>query len=171
MTSILGDVIRFGTGRRALSLQRTDLAGKTGTTNDQVDAWFSGFNQSIVTTAWVGFDNPRSMGRVETGARAALPMWIDYMAVALADVPDNPRPMPPGMVTVRIDPVSGKLASPTNPDAIFEVFRVENVPQEVEDTPFGPRPMMDSGANDEVREGDEAPPVPVNGGTATEQLF
>lgn len=167
MTSILGDVIRHGTGRRALSLGRSDLSGKTGTTNDQVDAWFSGFNQHIVTTAWVGFDNPRSMGRSETGARAALPMWIDYMQVALADVPDEPRPMPPGLVTVRIDPVSGKLASPNNPEAIFEIFRVENVPQETEDQPYT-NIQVDTG---DVREGEEAPQVPVNGSTATEQLF
>ena len=88
INSILRDVITAGTGRRALVLKRGDIAGKTGTTNDQKDAWFSGFNSEIVTTAWVGFDSSNTLGRRETGARAALPMWIEYMREALKDRPE-----------------------------------------------------------------------------------
>lgn len=121
MTSALQSVIREGTGRKALSLGRGDLAGKTGTTNDKVDAWFSGFNSKLVTTVWVGFDNLRSLH--EYGAQAALPIWIDFMKEALKDVPNSTMPQPPGIVTVRIDPGSGRLASSRSRHAVFEVFR------------------------------------------------
>ncbi len=129
VTSMMQDVIRRGTGRRALRLGRHDLAGKTGTTNEQRDAWFSGFNRDVVTTAWVGFDVPRSLGRYETGARAALPMWIKYMAVALEGRPEHKLEQPPGLVSVRIDPETGLLAR-GGQEAMFETFRSENVPQE-----------------------------------------
>lgn len=127
--SIMQDVIKRGTGRRALQLGRNDLAGKTGTTNDQHDAWFSGFNSDVVTTAWVGFDSPLPLGNSETGAKAALPMWIDYMREALRDKPHHTMPQPDGMVTVRIDANTGVYTSPDNPDAIFELFPVEDAPQ------------------------------------------
>ncbi|ROU00609.1 penicillin-binding protein 1A [Marinobacter sp. R17] len=128
MHSILRDVIEKGTGRRALALNRKDVAGKTGTTNEQRDAWFSGFNHDLATTAWVGFDTPRPMGRGEYGAVAALPVWLDYMKVALKDAPSSYMPRPNGIVTVKIDPETGERAAPGNPDAIFELFREENVP-------------------------------------------
>lgn len=128
MTSMLRDVIRQGTGRRALQLKRKDLAGKTGTTNDQHDAWFSGFNADVVTIAWVGFDQARSLGNRETGGRAALPMWIYYMKEALAGTPEKPLERPPGLVTVRIDPENGLLAESNHPNAIFETFRSEYAP-------------------------------------------
>jgi penicillin-binding protein 1A len=128
MTSIMQDVIRYGTGRRALSLGRSDLAGKTGTTNDQKDAWFSGFNHRLVTTVWVGFDRVQPLGRRETGAQAALPMWIDYMKVALEGVPESTMERPAGLVTVRIDPDTGLLAGANHPNAIFESFRAAQVP-------------------------------------------
>jgi penicillin-binding protein 1A len=134
MNSITRDVIRRGTGTRALILNRRDIGGKTGTTNDQKDAWFFGFNPSIVTVSWVGFDDFRELGRIEVGGRAALPMWIDYMRVVLADIPENPIVQPPGLITARIDPDTGKLASADNPNAIFEVFRAGNAPTEVEET-------------------------------------
>ena len=134
MTSMLQDVIDAGTGRRAKALGRQDLAGKTGTTNDQVDAWFSGYNPNMVTTVWVGFDQPSSLGRNEYGGKAALPIWMDFMQVALAEQPDNKWPEPPGLVTVRIDPNSGLLAQPEQADAIFEVFRAEDVPQSFAET-------------------------------------
>ncbi|HEY9148575.1 MAG TPA: penicillin-binding protein 1A [Gammaproteobacteria bacterium] len=127
--SIMQDVIQRCTGRRALQLGRRDLAGKTGTTNDQHDAWFSGFNSDVVTTAWVGFDTPQPLGNRETGAQAALPMWIDYMREALRDRPHHTMPQPDGMVTVRIDATTGVYTSPDNPDAIFELFPVEDAPQ------------------------------------------
>jgi penicillin-binding protein 1A len=137
LRSMMRDVITSGTGRRALSLKRGDIAGKTGTTNDQKDAWFSGFNRDVAATVWVGFDQVKSLGSAETGGRAALPMWIDYMAVALRDSVDRPMEAPPGIITARIDPESGLLARPTNNRAIFEVFRNDNVP-ELESEPTVP---------------------------------
>ena len=128
MNSMLRDVVKFGTGRQALSLNRGDLAGKTGTTNDQLDAWFNGFNPDLVAISWVGFDNPRTLGRYETGGRAALPMWIDFMRVALEDVPEQNFEQPVDMVTVRIDPETGLLARPGDTEAIYETFRKDNVP-------------------------------------------
>lgn len=129
MNSILQDVIQRGTGRDARSLGRSDLAGKTGTTNDQVDAWFSGYSPELVATVWVGFDNPASLGNGEYGGRAALPTWIDYMEAALEGVKEIQRPQPTGVVTVRIDPKTGLQARPDNEAAIFEYFREDNVPE------------------------------------------
>lgn len=130
MTSIMRDIIKRGTGRRALVLKREDLAGKTGTTNDQRDAWFSGFNSEIAATAWVGFDEPHPLGDRESGSRAALPMWINYMREALKDAPETPLQQPPGIVTVRIDPETGLLAGSGFPNAIFENFREDHVPRQ-----------------------------------------
>ena len=129
MCSLLRDVIRRGTGRKALVLERNDLAGKTGTTNDQFDAWFSGFAPGLVATAWIGFDEFRPLGRRETGARAALPMWIAYMKEALEGVPQRENPSPEGIVTVRIDPETGELAGASHEGAVFESFRAERVPK------------------------------------------
>lgn len=131
MVSMLKDVVRLGTGQRALVLKRDDLAGKTGTTNDQKDAWFSGFNPDVVTTVWVGYDQPRTLGRAAFGSNTALPIWVDYMATALANTPEHPFEQPAGIVSVRIDPVTGLLAYPGQTDAIFEFFREEDVPKEV----------------------------------------
>lgn len=128
MDSMTRDVIRFGTGRRALELNRMDLSGKTGTTNDQRDAWFAGFNPGIVTVTWVGFDNFEPLGNLETGGRAALPMWIEYMRVALQDIPEMTMERPDGIVNVRIDPRTGSLAKAGDPDAIFEVFQSGTAP-------------------------------------------
>ncbi len=128
MVSMMQDVIRHGTGRKALALKRGDLAGKTGTTNEQRDAWFSGFNADLVATVWVGFDDHGRLGKRETGAGAALPMWIEYMRKALAGKPEHTLPRPPGLATVRIDPRTGLLAAPGQSDAIFETFRVQYVP-------------------------------------------
>ncbi|UTW10481.1 penicillin-binding protein 1A [Marinobacterium rhizophilum] len=128
MYSMLQDVIRQGTATRARSLKRNDLAGKTGTTNDQKDAWFTGFNRDLVATAWVGFDQPAPLGRSEFGGTAALPIWIDFMADALEEAPENGPVQPEGVVRVEIDPASGMLAYPGQKNAIFEVFRAEDVP-------------------------------------------
>ena len=128
--TMLRDVIRQGTGRRARQLGRNDLAGKTGTTNDQQDAWFSGFTSQTVTITWVGFDNPRPLGEKETGARAALPMWIAYMREALRGEPESPLVQPPGMVNVRIDAASGLLAGPQSSETLFEYFPADQVPEE-----------------------------------------
>ncbi|MFV8819079.1 penicillin-binding protein 1A [Haliea sp. E17] len=129
MTSILQDVIKKGTGTRALALKRGDIAGKTGTTNGPMDAWFSGYNRDVVTTTWVGFDNYTPLGRREFGGTAALPIWIDYMREALRDSPDRQRPIPPGVVTVRINSTTGGLAAPGDSTAIFEFFREETAPR------------------------------------------
>jgi penicillin-binding protein 1A len=134
MNSLTRDVIKNGTGRRALQLNRTDLSGKTGTTNDQHDAWFSGFNSNVVTISWVGFDKFQPLGSRETGAKAALPMWIDYMRVALEGMPESIMERPKGLVNVRIDPVTGQLAKANNPDAIFEVFRIKHAPKSTTET-------------------------------------
>lgn len=128
MDSMLKDVIRRGTGRAARSLGRRDIAGKTGTTNDQVDAWFSGYSPALVATAWVGFDNPASLGAGEYGGRAALPLWINYMDTALRDIPEQELPQPGGIISVRINRETGKRARPGRGDAVFEYFREGNVP-------------------------------------------
>jgi len=128
--SILQDVITRGTGRRALVLKRGDLAGKTGTTNGPMDAWFSGYNRDVVTTTWVGFDNYTPLGRREFGGTAALPIWIEFMRVALRDSPDVERPIPAGIVNVKIDPETGLLAPSGQKNAIFEYFRENRVPDQ-----------------------------------------
>lgn len=133
--SILKDVITRGTGRRARVLGRNDLAGKTGTTNDQKDAWFSGYNGNIVATTWIGFDQPQTLGRREVGGYAALPVWIDFMEEALAGMPQTPREQPNNLVTVRIDPNNGMRALPGQPGAVFEIFRTEYAPSEVSQGP------------------------------------
>jgi penicillin-binding protein 1A len=139
MTDMMGDVIRRGTGRRALALGRDDLAGKTGTTNDRRDAWFSGFNADLVATAWVGFDQERTLGKLEEGARTALPMWIYYMREALRDQPQRKLPMPEGVVTARVSSTTGEPTSPDDPDAVFEYFLAGTVPGTA-DASSGERP-------------------------------
>ncbi|MGD8349203.1 MAG: penicillin-binding protein 1A [Gammaproteobacteria bacterium] len=131
MRSMMREVVQRGTAVRAKALGRSDIAGKTGTTNDQVDAWFSGYNDQVVTTSWVGFDNQRSMGRRETGGRAALPAWIDFMRVALEGMPESLQEEPNGLVTVRIDAETGKRADVDTRHSLFEIFRVENAPKEI----------------------------------------
>lgn len=128
--SMMRDVVRRGTGRKALALGRNDLAGKTGTTNDQKDAWFSGFNPDLVATVWIGFDQPTTLGRWASGGGTALPVWVDYMREALDGAPEEHFEQPEGIVTVRIDPGSGLLASPGQKDAIFEYFKAGSAPTE-----------------------------------------
>lgn len=107
MNSMMQSVIRSGTAAKALQLGRSDLAGKTGTTNDHMDAWFAGYSPAQVAVAWIGFDKPRTLGRNETGAAAALPIWIKYMAGALRNVPEIAMAMPDGVMAVNIDPATG----------------------------------------------------------------
>lgn len=128
ITQALRDVIQHGTGRAARQLGRHDLAGKTGTTNNKKDAWFIGFNQDIVTATWVGFDQPRTLK--EYGSQAALPMWMDFMRVALEGVAEKELISPPGLVTVRIDPRTGLRARVGQEDSMFEIFREENAPKQ-----------------------------------------
>ncbi|WP_390623754.1 MULTISPECIES: penicillin-binding protein 1A [Pseudomonas] len=128
MTSMLQDVIKRGTGRRAMALGRNDLAGKTGTTNESKDSWFSGYNADYVTTVWAGFDQPESLGKHEYGGTIALPIWMNYMASALKDSPSHAPAEPKGLLTLRIDPYSGRAAVPGTVDAYFELFKSEDSP-------------------------------------------
>ncbi len=141
MYSMMQDVIRRGTATKAKVLKRKDLAGKTGTTNDQVDAWFNGYNQSIVAIAWVGFDNPRALGRGEVGGRAALPAWIEFMRTALKRIPDSPPTPPDTLSRIAIDPKTGERARPDQKNAILEYFRPGRAPA----APFIVRDKGDAG--------------------------
>ena len=133
INDMMQDVVRRGTGRAAYAaLRRDDLAGKTGTTNDRRDAWFAGFNGDLVAAAWVGFDQERSLGRYEEGARTALPMWIDFMEEALDGLSYHSMEQPPGIVDVRINPESGLVAA-TNQGSVFEKFRIDHVPEREQD--------------------------------------
>ncbi|HAU1489796.1 TPA: penicillin-binding protein 1A [Legionella pneumophila] len=133
MNTALRDVIQHGTGRAARVLNRQDIAGKTGTTNDQVDAWFAGFNSNLVVTTWIGFDNPKSLH--EYAANLALPLWIDFMKVALKDKPETELKQPENVIAVRIDPVSGLLAKPNQENGIIEYFRQNEIPSEEDQGP------------------------------------
>lgn len=125
---ILKDVIKLGTGRRALVLGREDIAGKTGTTNGPRDAWFSGYSPHLVATVWVGFDDNSLLGSGEFGGTAALPIWINFMRDALADKPEYIFPQPPGIITARINLDTGERALPNDTNADFEMFLRENAP-------------------------------------------
>ncbi len=129
---MLHDVTVRGTAAKVAQLQRNDLAGKTGTTNDETDAWFNGFQRHHVAVVWVGFDQPTPLGRGEVGGRAALPAWMDYMRVALDGVPQERAPRPPGLVNVRIDRETGLLAAAGDPDAIFETVPQNAIPPAME---------------------------------------
>jgi penicillin-binding protein 1A len=128
ISDMMRDVIRRGTGVAARDLGRTDLSGKTGTTNDQRDAWFSGFNADLVATAWIGFDDLAPLGNGEVGGRVALPAWKYFMGAALAGQPDHHLAQPWGLVRVKIEPASGLLASAVETDWIYELFPVDRVP-------------------------------------------
>ena len=125
--SMLKDVVRYGTARKALKLDRQDLAGKTGTTNDYIDAWFSGFNSKVATTVWVGFDNPATLGRGEAGSRTALPIWIDYMRTGLDGVPQDPEQTPPYIEKTWVNQATGKRTSELDPNAISEYFAINDL--------------------------------------------
>jgi len=130
MTSMMRDVVRMGTAARAMKLKRTDLAGKTGTTNEFVDAWFCGFNPGLVAVAWIGFDTPKTLGRNETGAQAALPIWMDYIGAVLKGVPEQPLVPPEGIVAVNVDPVTGVRVA--EGEGALDYFYQEFLPPEQE---------------------------------------
>jgi penicillin-binding protein 1A len=129
LADMMKDVIRHGTGMRARSLNRDDIGGKTGTTNDHHDAWFNGFNGDLVTSVWTGFDQDRSLGDGEEGARVAVPTWTYFMHEALAGAPKHGVPVPDGIVAARISPETGLLASSDNPNSIIEYFIEGNLPK------------------------------------------
>jgi penicillin-binding protein 1A len=133
MFDMMQDVIKGGTGARAMALGRSDLAGKTGTTNDQLDAWFAGFQRHLTAVVWIGFDLPKSLGPNETGAFAALPMWIGYMGEVLKDVPQETPAPPEGVISARINADTG-LRDP-NGNGLLEYFYQENLPPEGEAAP------------------------------------
>ena len=126
MTSLLRDVVRYGTGARAQQLGRSDLAGKTGTTNDNVDAWFCGYNAAMVAVAWIGFDQPRTLGANETGGVAALPIWMAYMGKVLKGTPEVTLPMPEGIITARVNAETGLR---DDSGGVSEVFYAEFPPR------------------------------------------
>lgn len=153
ITDALQDVIRRGTGYAATVLKRDDLAGKTGTTQRQVDAWFSGYNRHLVATVWVGYDQ-QTKSLNEHGAAAALPIWIDFMRGALQNKPQEAFKQPDNIVSARIDPYTGQLSDPDQGDGFFEVFSPNNMPvqnagtdQEVETTDTN----YNSGDNSDAR--------------------
>ena len=147
MTSIMRDVVRMGTGARAMRLVRHDLAGKTGTTNDFIDAWFCGYNASLVAVSWIGFDTPHTLGRNETGSSAALPIWMAYMGPALKGVPEQLFAPPAGVVTARVDPDTG-LRVADGQSGIVDFFYQEFQPPE---NAVASAVLGGEGASEEVR--------------------
>ena len=156
MDSMLQDVTRYGTAARARRLGRQDIAGKTGTTNEFVDAWFCGFQPTLVGIAWVGFDQPKNLGRNQTGAAVALPVWMDFMEQALKGVPEMTATPPPGVVLVETGP------DPTIPDdkRVPEYFYQENVPVE-------PGPAAPPETSATLQPGPSAAPPPSESPAAT----
>ncbi|HUP95014.1 MAG TPA: penicillin-binding protein 1A [Burkholderiales bacterium] len=141
MHTIMRDVVRMGTAARAMKLGRTDLAGKTGTTNDFIDAWFCGFNPTLVGIAWIGFDQPQTLGRNETGGAAALPIWMSYMGVVLKGVAEQPFSPPSGVVAVKVHPDTG-LRAGDGEGGVVDYFYQEFLPSEggPATIPLGERP-------------------------------
>ena len=152
MTNLMQDVVRIGTAAKVRELGRSDLAGKTGTTNNQVDAWFAGFNPSQVAVVWMGFDHPRSLGGQETGGHAALPIWIQYMEKVLHGTPDKSYSAPDGVVSIKINLQTGARAS-DDEGGLYEYFYQETPPVEE-----GPEPFMGIVPDADAKAGDQPQP-------------
>lgn len=154
---MMRDVVRRGTGVRARrELGRSDLSGKTGTSNDRRDAWFGGFNADIAAVVWVGYDDDLPLGPREEGSRTALPIWIEFIRIALKGAPEHQMKMPDGIVSVRIDRETGCPARVGRPNVMFEVFREGHVPdcerlEEVTD-PFNDAAGVDPDPEEEGEE-------------------
>ena len=145
MTMLMRDVTRYGTAARASALGRSDLAGKTGTTNDHIDAWFCGFNGGLAAVSWIGFDTPTNLGPNETGGQAALPIWMAYAAKVLKGVPETELTPPSGVMAVNINPMTG-LREPSGVSRTIEYFYNESLPPVGEDsfiTRDGERPSVE----------------------------
>ena len=135
MQNLLRGVVQSGTGWRARALGRPS-GGKTGTSNDMIDAWYMGFTPKVVTGTWVGFDEEAPMGQNETGSRAAAPIWVHFMEKAMADRPVLPfPPPPPGIEMVKVEPDSGLLAGPGADRFIYEAFKIGTAPREYAKSP------------------------------------
>jgi penicillin-binding protein 1A len=168
VTSLMRSVVKDGTGKRAASLGRP-VVGKTGTTNDVKDAWFSGYSTELVATVWVGFDDPTPLGGGESGAATALPLWIQFMKAAHEGRPVSDFPRPNAIVTARIDPATGLLAYDGQLDSIDEEFLDGTVPSETASP--SPPGTEATAVDDEARAsaaGGGAPssPPPVTAGKA-----
>ncbi len=163
--SVLQDVTRRGTAAAARVLNRKDIAGKTGTTNDWRDAWFNGYTPALAASSWVGFDSMKPLGKGEVGGKAALPAWIAFMREGLKDVPDVAPPMPAGLVAVKINPETG-LKAGAGEEGVFEIFRAAEVPRAVEygpdGEPIGPAVLGGSGSG---------PTRPAGSGGSLNELF
>jgi len=138
MDSIMQDVTRYGTGARVARLGRSDLAGKTGTTNEFVDAWFAGYQSTLVGISWVGFDQPRTLGKNQTGSLVALPIWLEYMDAVLKEVPQTLREVPAGVVSV---PTGVFPATPGDTRLFPEFFYEEAIPPPEVLRPPAPLPL------------------------------
>ena len=180
MNSMLQDVVRMGTATRALQLGRSDVAGKTGTTNEVRDAWFNGYAPALVAVTWMGFDSYKPLGDGETGGHAALPMWIAYMKEALKGVPEGSFSIPEGLTAGRIDEGTGAPVSPdTDEEGVFEIFPEGQTPGGASSLSADPSSSSDAPLD---RGDDEAPallperppqtkPAPKGSSTAIESLF
>ena len=140
------DVVNYGTAAKAKQLGRTDLAGKTGTTSNFVDAWFCGFQKDLVTVAWTGYDEPKSLGNNETGGRIALPIWMDYMGPVLKGVPMAEYKPPNGILATKIDSATGFRESAGD---INEYFFSEQLPP-VSDTVVDHTPKVTKDLKDQL---------------------
>ena len=147
MNDMLREVVASGTARKAQSLKRSDLAGKTGTTNDFEDAWFSGFNADLAATVWVGFDKPSDLGQHEAGSKAALPIWIEFMKTALQDIPETSLQSPDNVVVAMVHPETGEAVNSGHPDALREVFIVGSEPKLSTASPLAPDDSGDTTAS------------------------
>jgi penicillin-binding protein 1A len=162
MTSMMQDVVRYGTAARAGQLGRSDLAGKTGTTNDARDTWFSGYTPGLVAITWMGYDQPRSLGHGETGAQSALPIWMNFMGTALKGMPQTGWTMPAGIISVKIDPATGTRMPETVFDGLLEKIgaagMVEHFYQEF---PPPDAPVAEWGADPDETSGPDGAAVPA----------
>ena len=147
MNDMLREVVASGTARKAQSLKRSDLAGKTGTTNDFEDAWFSGFNADLAATVWVGFDKPSDLGQHEAGSKAALPIWIEFMKTALQDIPETSLQSPDNVVVAMVHPETGEAVNSGHPDGLREVFIVGSEPKLSTASPLAPDDSGDTTAS------------------------
>jgi len=148
MNSMMHDVALRGTAKRTQALKRDDLAGKTGT-NGERDNWFNGFNARLVASVWVGYDDERSLGEREEGATTAIPIWMHYMREALREVPSSKMARPGGLIDLPISRVTGALASPTDPNAIYETFMIDHQPRGAEPGDAGYAPGATPGNTQE----------------------